>query len=138
MSINRNKLIELHRRVVELEAEIRAVILGDGLPVASSAENEDLTIKSIQRVVANSFRQPVSIMTDKDRPQSKAWPRMIAMALSRELTRQGLNKIGRQFGGRDHTCVIHALRTVKDRCEVSPDTAKLVRELRTYLNKAKA
>lgn len=132
MSINRSKLMALHGRVIGLEAEIRAILLRDDVPMAT-ASVDGLTIEFIQEVVAKSFRQPATIMTDKDRPQSKAWPRMIAMALSRELTQEGVVCIGKRFGGRDHGTVYSAVKAVKNRCDTSPETSKLVNELREFL-----
>lgn len=67
----------------------------------------------IQAAVAAYCGIPVAKMTEQDRHRSVARPRMVAMYLARELTNHSLPAIGRLFGGRDHTTVIHAIRTVE-------------------------
>ncbi len=70
-------------------------------------------------------------MTSKRRPENIAFPRQIAMYLSRELTESSLNTVGEAFGGRDHGTVLHACRLVKDRMEVD----STVRQTVSYLQK---
>ena len=65
-------------------------------------------------------------MTSKRRPENIAFPRQIAMFLSRQLTESSLNAIGEAFGGRDHGTVLHACRLVKDRMEVDPSVRQIV------------
>ncbi len=72
-----------------------------------------ITIEQIQRRVAEHFDVRLADMTSKRRPQNIAFPRQIAMYLSRELTRSSLAEIGESFGGRDHGTVLHAHRLVK-------------------------
>ena len=73
----------------------------------------------------------VADMTSKRRPENIAFPRQIAMFLSRQLTEHSLSSIGEAFGGRDHGTVLHACRLVKDRCEIDPN----VRQTVAYLEK---
>jgi len=78
-----------------------------------------ITIESIQKKVAEHFDIRIADMTSRRRPQSVAFPRQVAMYLSRTLTSRSLADIGECFGGRDHGTVIHACkliekRTVKD------------------------
>jgi chromosomal replication initiator protein len=70
-------------------------------------------------------------MTSKRRPENIAFPRQIAMFLSRHLTESSLSAIGEAFGGRDHGTVMHACRLVKDRMEVDAN----VRQVVSYLEK---
>ena len=70
-------------------------------------------------------------MASKRRPENIAFPRQVAMFLSRNLTDSSLNTIGEAFGGRDHGTVLHACRLVKGRMEVDPN----VRQAVTYLEK---
>ncbi|GEL13156.1 chromosomal replication initiator protein DnaA [Lapidilactobacillus concavus] len=67
-----------------------------------------LSISKIQEVVAQYYRLQVSELTGKKRTKNIVVPRQIAMYLSRELTDNSLPKIGKEFGGKDHTTVIHA------------------------------
>jgi chromosomal replication initiator protein len=74
-----------------------------------------ITIEQIQRRVAEHFDIRLADMTSKRRPANIAFPRQVAMYLSRELTKASLNEIGDAFGGRDHGTVLHACKTVRKR-----------------------
>src|SRR3977135_1555821 len=74
-----------------------------------------ITIEQIQRRVAEHFDIRIADMTSKRRPANIAFPRQVAMYLSRELTKASLNEIGDAFGGRDHGTVLHACKLVKKR-----------------------
>jgi chromosomal replication initiator protein len=80
-----------------------------------------VTIDNIQRTVAEYYKIKVADLLSKRRNRSVARPRQIAMALSKELTNHSLPEIGDQFGGRDHTTVLHACRKVKSLREESHD-----------------
>ena len=90
-----------------------------------------VNIDSIQKKVAEHFDIRLADMTSKRRPENIAFPRQIAMFLSRQMTESSLNTIGEAFGGRDHGTVLHACRLVKDRMEVDAQ----VRQVVTYLEK---
>ncbi len=90
-----------------------------------------ISIESIQKKVAEHFDIRLADMTSKRRPENIAFPRQIAMFLSRQMTEGSLNTIGEAFGGRDHGTVLHACRLVKDRCEVDAN----VRQVVSYLEK---
>jgi chromosomal replication initiator protein len=90
-----------------------------------------ISIEVIQKKVAEHFDIRLADMTSKRRPENIAFPRQIAMYLSRELTGGSLNSIGEAFGGRDHGTVLHACRLVKDRMEVDAN----VRQVISYLEK---
>jgi chromosomal replication initiator protein len=91
-----------------------------------------LTIEVIQKKVAQHYDIRISDMTSKRRPESIAFPRQIAMYLSRQMTDNSLAAIGEAFGGRDHGTVLHACRLVRDRMEVDTN----VRQSVNYLEKA--
>ena len=74
-------------------------------------------------------------MTSKRRLASIAYPRQIAMYLSRELTPATLVEIGDAFGGKDHGTVIHACKTVKSRIQEDSKTRHLVRLLDQQLQR---
>ncbi|WP_439242827.1 chromosomal replication initiator protein DnaA [Lonepinella sp. BR2474] len=69
-----------------------------------------VTIENIQKVVAEYYRIKVSDLKSKNRARSVARPRQLAMALAKELTNRSLPEIGKAFGDRDHTTVLHACR----------------------------
>ncbi len=73
-----------------------------------------LTIESIQKQVADHFQIRLSDMSSARRARTVARPRQIAMYLAKQLTSRSLPEIGRAFGGRDHTTVIHAVRKVEE------------------------
>jgi chromosomal replication initiator protein len=74
-------------------------------------------------------------MTSKKRTASIAYPRQVAMYLSREMTPSTLVEIGDAFGGKDHGTVIHACKLVKQRMEEDPKTRHLVRLLDQQLQR---
>jgi chromosomal replication initiator protein len=74
-----------------------------------------ITIESIQKKVAEHFDIRIADMTSRRRPQNVAFPRQVAMYLSRTLTNRSLSDIGESFGGRDHGTVLHACRLVEQR-----------------------
>ena len=76
-----------------------------------------LNIEGIQKRVADHYQIRHTDMTSKRRPNAIAFPRQIAMYLSRQLTRHSLQEIGDAFGGRDHGTVIHAVKTVENMME---------------------
>jgi len=74
-------------------------------------------ISTIQKVVAQHYGVPVDSMKSKIRTARLAFPRQVAIYLSRDLTKCSLTQIGQQFGGRDHTTVIHACHKITDLLE---------------------
>ena len=72
-----------------------------------------ITIDEIQRAVCAHYRLDKSEMSSKRRVRAVARPRQVAMYLAKELTPRSYPEIGRRFGGRDHSTVIHAVRTVE-------------------------
>jgi chromosomal replication initiator protein len=90
-----------------------------------------INIEAIQKRVAEHFDIRLADMTSKRRPENIAFPRQVAMFLSRQMTDTSLCAIGEAFGGRDHGTVLHACRLVKDRMEVDPN----VRQVVSYLEK---
>ena len=85
-----------------------------------------VNIDFIQKKVAEHFDIRLADMTSKRRPENIAFPRQIAMFLSRQMTESSLNTIGEAFGGRDHGTVLHACRLVKDRMEVDAHVRQAV------------
>jgi chromosomal replication initiator protein len=88
-----------------IDLELAQGVLKDILPERSL---RPITISSIQQEVCKFYSLAMSELTGNKRSQNIVLPRQIAMYLSRELTDLSLPAIGTQFGGRDHTTVIHA------------------------------
>jgi chromosomal replication initiator protein len=94
-----------------------------------------VTIEQIQRKVAEHFDVRLADMTSKRRPANIAFPRQVAMFLSRELTNSSLSDIGDAFGGKDHGTVIHACKLVKRRIEDDEQTRHVIRLLDSQLQR---
>jgi len=78
------------------------------------ANDRRVTIEEIQKRVATHFNIRMSDMSSARRARSVARPRQVAMYLAKQLTARSLPEIGRKFGGRDHTTVMHAVRKVEE------------------------
>jgi chromosomal replication initiator protein len=92
-----------------------------------------ITIENIQKTVCEYYKIRMAELLSKRRPRSIARPRQMAMALCKELTQHSLPEIGDAFGGRDHTTVLHACRTIEKLCDTDgrlrEDKVKLLRLL---------
>lgn len=94
-----------------------------------------INIETIQKKVAEHFDIRLADMTSKRRPENIAFPRQVAMFLSRQMTENSLSAIGEAFGGRDHGTVLHACRLVKDRMEVDANVRQVVHYLEKQLQR---
>jgi chromosomal replication initiator protein len=94
-----------------------------------------ITIDQIQKRVAEHFDVRLADMTSKRRPANIAFPRQIAMYLSRELTKGSLSEIGDAFGGRDHGTVLHAHRLVRERMTKEEKVRQVISFLEAQLHR---
>ncbi len=97
------------------------------------ANDRRVTIEEIQKRVAAHFNIRVSDMHSARRARSVARPRQVAMYLAKQLTARSLPEIGRKFGGRDHTTVMHAVKKVDELREQDSSFAEDVELLRRML-----
>jgi chromosomal replication initiator protein len=104
-----------------MSVELAQDVLKDVFPQGEAAE---VSIKRIQELVSERFGLSLDELCGDKRSQNIVYPRQVAMYLSRELTDSSLPKIGKEFGGRDHTTVIHATSKI----------ARLIREDRSVWN----
>ena len=104
----------------EVDVELAQAVLKDLL----RSSNRRITIDEIQLKVANYFNIKVDDIMSSKRIRSFARPRQIAMYLSKKLTSRSLPEIGRKFGGRDHTTVIHAIKTIEEIMVNDPSLAE--------------
>ena len=104
-----------------MSVELSQDVLKDVFPHGEAAE---VSIKRIQDLVAERFNLSLEELCGDRRSQNIVYPRQVAMYLSRELTDSSLPRIGKEFGGRDHTTVIHATSKI----------ARLIREDRSVYN----
>ena len=92
--------------------EISLTVAKDALRDLLAVQNRQISIENIQKTVADYYKIRVSDMHSKKRSRAIARPRQVAMALAKELTQLSLPEIGSNFGGRDHTTVLHACRQI--------------------------
>ncbi|MBV9374480.1 MAG: chromosomal replication initiator protein DnaA [Alphaproteobacteria bacterium] len=92
-----------------------------------------VTIDEIQRKVAEHFNVKLGEMTSDRRARAVARPRQVAMYLAKQLTTRSLPQIGRKFGGRDHTTVMHGVRKIEELMRTDPSLAEDVELLRRML-----
>jgi chromosomal replication initiator protein len=99
-----------------------------------------ITIASIQHGIAAEYGLPVEWMREPDglgsRARPRAHPRQVAMFLAERLSGQPLTDIGRRFGGRDHSTVIHAIRAVEERRKTDPKIDQILRKVTLSLCQA--
>eukprot|EP00903_Cladosiphon_okamuranus_P003606 g3604.t1 len=97
--------------------------------------SRQVTIDGIQRAVAETFDVRLADMISRRRPASIAFPRQIAMYMSRELTHNSLMEIGESFGGRDHGTVIHACKKVAAELDKQPGLRERIERIADQLKR---
>lgn len=97
--------------------------------IASEEESNVITIQKIQRAVATSYRLEIEQLISKSNARRFSLPRQIAMYLSKKLTRQSYPEIGRAFGGKHHTTVIHSFEKIESLMATDAAIQKLVNEI---------
>jgi chromosomal replication initiator protein len=101
--------------------EITLTVAKEALRDLLAVQNRQISIENIQKTVADYYKIRVSDMHSKKRSRAVARPRQVAMALAKELTQLSLPEIGSNFGGRDHTTVLHACRQITKLRETLPE-----------------
>ena len=91
------------------------------------------TVQAIKCHVAKSFGIPRNSMEGAQRNRQIARPRQVAMFMAASLTQHSYPEIGRMFGGRDHTTVMHAVRKIRELMEINPDFADRVKEVQSAI-----
>ncbi|KRK88619.1 chromosomal replication initiator protein DnaA [Lentilactobacillus sunkii] len=99
-----------------------------------SQDNRQLSIVDIQNKVASYFHISINDLKGKKRMKSIVMPRQIAMYLAREMTSNSLPKIGKEFGGKDHTTVIHACDKIAEIIKLDADLRKEISDIKSALN----
>lgn len=116
----------------QITVELANEVLKD---VISSQKNKKITISLIQQIVADYYQTDIEEMKAKRRTKNVTFPRQVAMYLCRELTDFSLPKIGEEFGGRDHTTVIHAYDKIHELIKEDPQFDRTIKELILKINK---
>ena len=92
-----------------------------------------ITVDKIQNVVSNYFNIPLSDMLSQRRSRPLARPRQLAMYLAKKMTTRSLPEIGRRFANRDHTTVIHAVKTITRLSEQDDEMKKNINQIKNLL-----
>jgi len=104
--------------------------------VFSQSKHGNVTIDNILRVVADHYKLSYSDLKGKKRTKNIAFPRQIAMYIAREITEYSTTELGFEFGGRDHTTVMHACQKIEERLKLDPNLEStiqsLVRSIKDY------
>ena len=118
-----------------MTVELAEHVLKDVYPQGEAAP--EVTIPRIQEAVSQRFGVTLDELVSPRRSQAVAYPRQVAMYLSRELTDSSLPKIGKEFGGRDHTTVIHAKDKITRLIREDRSVYNLVQELTARIKQAR-
>jgi chromosomal replication initiator protein len=133
----------VHSNIRELEGYLRRVIAysslkgetidldlaKEALKSLLEAESNIVTVEKIQKIVCYEFKVKLSKLKSKNNSPKVAFPRQIAMYLSKELTRSSLPEIGKKFGGKHHTTVLHSIRKIEKLRESDLDFNKKINRL---------
>jgi len=121
----------------EITVEIAQQQLKD---VFASPKQSNVTLEVIQRVVAEYFALSFNDLKGKKRTKAIAYPRQLAMYIAREITEYSTTEVGMEFGGRDHTTVMHACQKIDERIRSDPTMDStintLIRSIKEYSAKA--
>jgi chromosomal replication initiator protein len=109
-----------------MSVELAQEVLKDVFP---QGEMPEISVERIQQTIVERFGISMQELTGDRRSQSIVYPRQVAMYLCRELTDSSLPKIGKKFGGRDHTTVIHATSKIAKLIQEDRNVYNLVQEL---------
>lgn len=117
----RSNIRELEGALIRIEAfskfhkqAITIELAKEALKDLLAIQNKQVSIENIQKTVADFYRIKLVDLLSKKRTRAIARPRQVAMHLARELTQMSLPEIGAAFGGRDHTTVMHACKTIEN------------------------
>jgi chromosomal replication initiator protein len=115
-----------------IDLELAKAALGE----AATPEQRRVTIQNILDVVTKYYNVRLSDLQSKKRHKSIAFPRQVCMFLARRHTRYSLEEIGGYFGGRDHTTVLHAVRTVDGDVKNDREVAEQLQQIEGQLESA--
>lgn len=109
--------------------EISLSLVAETFKDVISAPSRNLTVETVQKIVADHFKLKVADLKSKKRQRAFAYPRQIAMYLCRKLVGASFPEIGEKFGGKDHTTVIHNVRKIEDALDKDLDLKAHVESL---------
>jgi chromosomal replication initiator protein len=116
------------------DKEISVEFARDTLKETLTNMDKTVTLDAVKKEVASFFSVKVSDLHSKRRTQNIVFPRQIAMFLCRQLTDTSLPAIGKAFGGRDHSTVIHSINLIEKKMEANPEVKNSVEIIRKRLS----
>lgn len=117
-------------RNVAIDLELAKQAIGEN---RATSNGSGFTIQQILDAITLYYDVRLADLLSKRRPQSITRPRQVGMYFARHFTRYSLEEIGSYFGGRDHTTVMHAVRTVDERRKSNPDVDRELQQLEEIL-----
>ena len=114
-----------------ISLDIAETIIRD---LVANLEPRRIKIEDILRIISRHYGVSKGDLLSQRRHRSVVWPRQIGMYLAKQLTARSLPEIGRRFGGRDHTTVLHAIRKIEGEITKNPRLEDELEELKKLLN----
>jgi len=138
---------KVHSNIRELEGYLRRVIAyaslkgekidldlaRDALQSLLDSAAQIVTVEKIQKIVCHEYKIKLSQLKSKNNSPKVAFPRQIAMYLSKELTQSSLPEIGKKFGGKHHTTVIHSIKKIEKLREQNTEFNRDINKLISYI-----
>lgn len=115
---------ELTHKAVTLETAQQQLRDSFGSP-----KQNNVTIETIQKVVAEYFSLSFTDIKGKKRTKAISFPRQVAMYIAREITEYSTTELGMEFGGRDHTTVMHGCQKIEERLKAEPPLQSIIQKL---------
>lgn len=112
---------------VEITLDLAIEALKDFISKGISEKND---VHRIQKIVSEYFQITVEDIRSKKRSSNISFPRQIAMYLCRKMTSESFPKIGTEFGGKDHSTVMHSVEKIEQEIKINPDLAKIIDKLK--------
>ena len=112
---------------VEINLDLAIEALKDFISKGISEKND---VHRIQKIVSEYFQITVEDIRSKKRSSNISFPRQIAMYLCRNMTSESFPKIGTEFGGKDHSTVMHSVEKIEQEIKINPDLAKIIEKLK--------
>lgn len=112
---------------IEITLDLAIEALKDFISKGISEKND---VHRIQKIVSEYFQITVEDIRSKKRSSNISFPRQIAMYLCRKMTSESFPKIGTEFGGKDHSTVMHSVEKIEQEIKVNPDLAKIIEKLK--------
>jgi chromosomal replication initiator protein len=139
---------KVHSNIRELEGYLRRVIAyaslrgetidldltKDALKSLLDSTATVITVEKIQKVICHEFKIKLSQLKSRNNSPKFSFPRQVAMYLSKELTKSSLPEIGKKFGGKHHTTVIHSIRKIEKLRENDVEFNKKINKIINYMH----